>query len=137
MSPLSLLRTRGRAVRNLSFFIVLSVMFAAAASWHIPKSSASQRGGETISQPPVDQGTIARSYGELPLSFERNDGQSDHNVKFLSRAPGFDLFLTSSGAVLNLRHSSPRDAKQLASEGGQAQSISQLYLEMIGAPTAE
>ena len=108
MSPLSPLHTRGRAVRNLSFFIVLSVMFAAAASWHIPESSASQRGGETISQPPVDQGTIARSYGELPLSFERNDGQSDHNVKFLSRAPGFDIFLTSSGAVLTAMRNSSR-----------------------------
>src|SRR5688572_380236 len=41
-------------------------------------------------------------YGRLPLSFERNEGQSDPNVKFLSRANGYTLFLTSQEAVLSL-----------------------------------
>ena len=132
MSPSTFLRNSGRGVRNLWFLIVLSAMFAAAASWHLRKSAASQLGVETNSQPVVDQGTIARNYGELPLSFERNDGQADASVKFVSRAPGFDLSLTSSGAVLNLRRTLPGDAKQSASER-RPQSISQLYLEMIGA----
>lgn len=133
MSPSSLLHRPGRGLRIVSFLIVLFAALTAAVSWHLRKSAASQSGEDTTTQTSVDQGTIARNYGELPLSFERNDGQADHNVKFISRAPGFDLFLTSSGAILNLRSSSQRDPKQITSERSGAQSTSQLYLEMIGA----
>ena len=45
----------------------------------------------------------ATDYGKLPLSFEANEGQSDAAVKFLSRGPGYSLFLTSSEAVLSLQ----------------------------------
>ncbi len=41
-------------------------------------------------------------YGSLPLSFELNQGQTDSDVKFLSRGPGYALFLTSDEAVLSL-----------------------------------
>src|SRR5437763_2779524 len=42
------------------------------------------------------------AYGKLPLSFEINEGQTDGRVKFLSRAAGYSLFLTSNEAVLSL-----------------------------------
>jgi len=42
-------------------------------------------------------------YSKVPLSFELNEGQTDEQVKFLSRRPGYTLFLTQSGAVLALR----------------------------------
>ena len=45
---------------------------------------------------------IARRFGELPLSFEVNQGQTDPVVKFVSHGPGYDLFLTASEAVLSL-----------------------------------
>ena len=45
------------------------------------------------------------SYGKLPLSFEENFGQTNQRVRFLSRGPGYTLFLTSSGAVLTLQKS--------------------------------
>ena len=38
----------------------------------------------------------------LPLSFEKNAGQSDSRVKFISRGPGYNLFLTADQAVLAL-----------------------------------
>src|SRR6185369_4774922 len=38
------------------------------------------------------------------LSFERNQGQSDEAVKFLSRGKGYTLFLTPTEAVFSLRH---------------------------------
>ena len=44
-------------------------------------------------------------YGNLPLSFEANHGQSDSKVKFLSRGSGYSLFLTSNEAVLVLSQS--------------------------------
>ncbi|HYK64540.1 MAG TPA: hypothetical protein VEY94_06330, partial [Patescibacteria group bacterium] len=43
---------------------------------------------------------IASEYGKLPLSFERNDGQTDSRVKFLSRGKGYTLFLTPTETVL-------------------------------------
>jgi photosystem II stability/assembly factor-like uncharacterized protein len=45
---------------------------------------------------------VARSYGDLPLSFEANRGQTDSRVKFLSRGSGYNLFLTAKEAVIRL-----------------------------------
>jgi Beta-propeller repeat len=39
----------------------------------------------------------------LPLSFERNQGQTDSRVKFLSRGNGYALYLTPTEALLSLR----------------------------------
>jgi hypothetical protein len=43
---------------------------------------------------------VVESYGRLPLSFEANMGETDSSVQFLSRGPGYTLFLTSNEAVL-------------------------------------
>ena len=51
-------------------------------------------------------------YGKLlPLSFEANQGQTDENVKFLSRGLSYSLFLTNSEAVLALRKTEPISAR--------------------------
>ena len=49
-------------------------------------------------------------YAALPMTFEANDGQADSRVKFLSRAPGYTLFLTDREAVLSLPAGSPISA---------------------------
>ena len=49
----------------------------------------------------------------VPLSFEANQGQTDSQVKFLSRGDGYSLFLTSNEAVFTLRP--PAGAKALPS----------------------
>ena len=54
------------------------------------------------------QGKILQGYGKFPLSFEANQGQTDPHVKFLSRGPGYTLFLTSDEAVLSLRKSTEK-----------------------------
>lgn len=51
--------------------------------------------------------SLAGNYGKLPLSFEENRGQSDPQVKFVSRGNGYSLFLTDSAAVLALTKGSP------------------------------
>jgi hypothetical protein len=48
---------------------------------------------------------IEESYGQLPLAFERNRGQTDGRVDFLARASGQTAFLTSTGATLALQPS--------------------------------
>ena len=45
---------------------------------------------------------IIDAWNKLPLSFEANQGQTDQQVKFLSRGPGYALFLTPTEAVLSL-----------------------------------
>jgi len=46
---------------------------------------------------------VRREYGQLPMSFEANRGQSAKPVRFLARGDGYGLFLTGQGAVLTLR----------------------------------
>jgi hypothetical protein len=56
----------------------------------------------TVAQRGSDQTRVREAYGKLPLSFEPNRGQTDPQVKFLSRGPGYTLFLTATDAVLSL-----------------------------------
>jgi hypothetical protein len=56
-------------------------------------------GGDTSGSGLTKQ-RVVESYGKLPLSFEANMGQTDNRVQFLSRGPGYTLFLTSGDAVL-------------------------------------
>jgi hypothetical protein len=46
---------------------------------------------------------LAETYGNLPLSFEANGGQSAPQVRFLAHGRGYGLFLTNREAVLELR----------------------------------
>ncbi len=52
------------------------------------------------------------AYGKLPLSFEPNHGQTDSQVKFLSRGRGYKLFLTPTEAVLVLRQQAAGSRQQ-------------------------
>src|SRR5229473_8563906 len=68
---------------------------------------------------PAAKQKVAEEYGKLPLSFEANHGQTDPKVKFLSRGPGYKLFLLPHEAVLMLqkeRHAKP--AKRLGALPG-------------------
>jgi hypothetical protein len=45
---------------------------------------------------------FAQGYGDLPLSFEPNVGQSAKQVRFLSHGKGYGFFLTDEKAILEL-----------------------------------
>ena len=97
----------------------------------------------TVAASAPDASTKARiveRFGELPLSFEINKGQTDETVKFLSHGPGYDLFLTATEAVLRLekpRPASKDNLKKPASPDAisetQVHEASVLRLKMIGA----
>jgi Calx-beta domain-containing protein/beta-propeller repeat-containing protein/carboxypeptidase family protein len=79
---------------------------------------------------------LAEKFGKLPLSFEENQGQIDQQVKFLSHGPGYDLFLTSTDAVLrvqNPRASQADKSKQPAGDGENVRAGTVLRLKMLGA----
>ena len=60
--------------------------------------------GTTLAQPDAaTQARLSAAYGQLPLSFEANQGQTDSRVNFLSRGAGYSLFLTPTKAVLSLK----------------------------------
>ncbi|HET9713799.1 MAG TPA: SBBP repeat-containing protein, partial [Pyrinomonadaceae bacterium] len=73
---------------------------------------------------------IAQSFGKLPLSFEINKGQVEQPVKFVSRGPGYILFLTPAEAVLTLHKPRASATESEVREG------SVLRLKMIGANAA-
>ena len=60
---------------------------------------------------PKAQARVLDSYGELPLSFEANQGPTDARVKFLSRGAGNTLFLTADEAVFSLHGSEAKGSK--------------------------
>src|SRR6202158_4584712 len=71
------------------------------------------------SQPdPATRGRLVKSYGQLPLSFEANQGQTDERVKFLSRGRGYTLFLTSGEAVLVLHQSGGEEEDRPTGKSG-------------------
>jgi hypothetical protein len=65
---------------------------------------------QTLIKPkPHQQGAVmVANYGNLPLSFESNQGQVDPQVRFVSRGDGYSLFLTDREAVLSLRKTPAR-----------------------------
>ena len=69
-------------------------------------AAAARTSGEAVAEHKAVPNARLRTvslYGKVPLSFELNEGQTDEHVKFLSRRPGYALFLTQSEAVLALR----------------------------------
>jgi len=86
-----------------------------------------------------DKATRARlmeSYGRLPLSFEANHGQTDGKVKFLSRGSGYNLFLTSTEAVLSLRKAQPKDKAAQGSalhKAHKAEPATVVAMKLVGA----
>jgi hypothetical protein len=73
--------------------------------------------GEVIVTPshapaPRAEGLAAPSYGNLPLYFEENNGQTDPQVRYFARAGGYSLFATDSRIAFNLILDEPLAPKQ-------------------------
>jgi hypothetical protein len=63
-----------------------------AASWDPPRASLA-RGSSSV---------VQEAYGQLPIAFEPNQGQTDRGVDFMARGRGYALFLSPQEAVLRL-----------------------------------
>jgi Bacterial lectin/Beta-propeller repeat len=50
---------------------------------------------------------LVKNYGNIPLSFEANQGQNDPQVKFSSHGNGYSLYLTDTAAVIALSKGEP------------------------------
>jgi hypothetical protein len=69
-----------------------------------PEAASTQAPTTRMEPAAVNKLKIQATYGKLPLHFEANQGQSDAQVKFLSRGHGYSLHLTPTEAVLQLRN---------------------------------
>jgi hypothetical protein len=81
-----------RVVLLLSVLAWVTFPLGRSHSIRVPRHSAS-----------ATPQALLRTYSNLPLSFERNDGQADPSMKFKSRGKGYTLFLTPTEAVIALR----------------------------------
>lgn len=114
----------------------------------------SGNGGAPQAKPVGERAHTIENYGHLPMSFEVNRGQTDAQVKFLSRGSGYTLFLAPNEAVLafhrsggehEFRESNPRTQRssmvvrhpRSTSENGPQTTSAALKMKLVGAnPTA-
>ncbi|MHB8215179.1 MAG: DUF7948 domain-containing protein [Candidatus Sulfotelmatobacter sp.] len=104
-----------------AFYLVPLAIIAAVVLTFFPArkpdaaGTASRGSSASISQTatPASRQRIQASYASLPLAFERNQGQTDPQVKYLARGKGYTLFLTANDAVFSL-HSRPAASKSSA-----------------------
>jgi hypothetical protein len=95
----------------------VALITAALVLGTLGRTYAQHRSVEPSAMPaatePAAKARAAAAYGNLPMRFEANQGQSAEPVKFLARGQGYGLFLTAGEAVLSLRppaqHKSERD----------------------------
>jgi len=85
------------------------------------------------------QTRLLKHYGQLPLSFETNRGQTDARVKFLSRGRGYKLFLTSNEVILGLAKPRVRNRKlearrELPVISGQSQKTADSFPALLAPP---
>jgi photosystem II stability/assembly factor-like uncharacterized protein len=129
-----------RTNRALLLLSIVCLITTVAATVFVAARSASDEPAETrpADSTPADasvKAKVAERFGRLPLSFERNEGQVDPLVKFLSHGPGYDLFLTGTEAVLSLQKPRPfeKDFRKVPATNAEVREISVLRLKMIGA----
>lgn len=125
-----------RRPRKLHAFLALALLSSLLAGLityrHLstnanPPVSDRHQDGTAMSRLPIqtnpakvreqDRLRIEAGYGNLPLSFEQNLGQTDPKVKFLSRTGNRTLWLTADEAVLAIgrpRRAASPDARQSA-----------------------
>ncbi|HZG52013.1 MAG TPA: SBBP repeat-containing protein, partial [Pyrinomonadaceae bacterium] len=96
-------------------------MPASVASVHTdaempPSMNASRSTAPHDAADPLARRRASEAYGQLPISFEANEGQFDREVKYFSRANGISLFLTPTEAVLSLQKEKRRAKTQAEAE---------------------
>ncbi len=102
--------------KNISKVILLGVIIlfifsiASTVTGQFPTNHPSEK--KSI----ITKKQVLEIYSRRPLSFEANQGQTDSQVKFLSRGRGYSLFLTPTEAVLVLSKSDPTTSRHKADD---------------------
>ncbi len=103
------------------------VLFTVIAATQICK-------GQSTPTNPASAVSIDQSFGKLPLTFEVNGGQTDPQVKFISRSKGYTAFLTNGGIILSLHPSTfPSTSAPLQANPGSSRRPVSVELTFMGA----
>ena len=110
----------GRRVRPV-WLLVLTLLMAVGSSGFRLGDLREPSGFAASAQPDAPiwmrsnvPGSPRLLQASLPLFFEKNEGQTDRQVKFLVRGPGYGLFLTPNEAVLKLQSSGNGSKQELS-----------------------
>jgi len=102
----------------LSLLVVATLLLGSPAAPAVEHGLAPHAGGTRpvgLSEPA--KVLLEDQYGKTPLGFEENNGQTDKQVKFLTRGQGYTLFLTPSEAVLKMQRTGAKTfASAMASD---------------------
>ncbi|HST13211.1 MAG TPA: hypothetical protein VLL05_22730, partial [Terriglobales bacterium] len=136
---------KSRWIAGISLLAVVGAVciFARPAKSHFtaPPARTAEKGSplnaRLSTQPasPAEQARITSSFGNLPLSFEPNLGQTDPQVKFTARGNGYQLFLTPAKAVMSLASPRKTDPRSDADHGTTPSEVrsSVVQMEFVGA----
>lgn len=96
-----------RATPALSLLLLLLPAFWAIRAAQVGSPShgglrASAPAPRRLANDAADRQRAGLAWSQLPLRFEANAGQTDPRVCFVSRGPGYTLYLTDSGTVLTV-----------------------------------
>ena len=80
------------------------IFLAAIVAWQIALPGNSIASNEDV------QARLHQVWGQFPLSFEANQGQTDPDVQFVARGQGYGLFLKPTEAVLALQNNGGADS---------------------------
>jgi hypothetical protein len=135
---------------NLAMFALVGLLSGLVpavqphAIHHRPKSASKRIVNESLRQGHAGRDTtdlskqeMATNLARAPLSFQPNQGQTDSRVRFLSRANGYSLFLTATGAVFDLPTASASSAERASQSVGTTKSSAaasrvSIEMELVG-----
>jgi hypothetical protein len=134
---------RSRLARSSALVGLITAVAVIQAPSMVPRLAAGDEAGTPAHGTPATTAKVDAAYGQLPLSFERNVGQTAAAVQFLARGDGYTLWLKGGGeAVLALRggggavrRPDPRDPATLRTPKAGPSSVDTalLTLRLVGA----
>ena len=84
-----------------TYWLAIGAIGGAVALWAGTRTDSEQM-PILASAVPSAVASSEHRFAQVPLAFERNVGQTDDEVLFLARGPGYGIFLTATEAVLSL-----------------------------------
>jgi uncharacterized repeat protein (TIGR01451 family) len=132
------------SLRGWRAFGSLALLVVSFSFWATPAGSSTATPRKNVPleslglwEPPRSNNTpaLSASYGRLPLTFEKNVGQTGEEVEFLARGRGYTLFLTPQETVLSLRrgekHDKLRDSREVMRQRDRAEKAGPIVRDVI------
>ena len=104
-----------KSIIGMSMFVAVAGGAIALGAWlHTPDRQAMSGRSDHQSAPAVKK--IMDVYGTMAMRFEANQGQTDRQVRFLSRGKGYSLFLTPTESVITLNRAGKSEGRSAEQE---------------------